>query len=90
MNCAPIPEITLNFGSGSADSTTALKGSRQVYFPDTGFIDCNVYDRYALRPGDEFTGPAVIEERESTTVIGRHATIAVDLHLNLICTMPWR
>ena len=25
-----------------------------------------VYDRYALRPGDAFDGPALVEEHEST------------------------
>ena len=29
-----------------------------------------VYDRYQLRPGDRFDGPAIIEERESTLIIG--------------------
>ena len=84
----PNPEISLNFGSGSGESGDALKGSRQVYFPETGFVDCSVYDRYALRTGDEFAGPAVVEERESTTVIGPGAKVEVDKHLNLICTLP--
>jgi N-methylhydantoinase A/oxoprolinase/acetone carboxylase beta subunit len=37
-----------------------------------------VYDRYQLPPGASFSGPAIIEERESTTVIGPGATIEVD------------
>ena len=65
-----------------------MKGARQVYFPETGFTECQVYDRYALLPGEEFQGPAVVEERESTTVIGPGAAVAVDAHLNLICNLP--
>ena len=32
-----------------------------------------VYDRYRLGPGAAFVGPAIVEERESTTVIGAGA-----------------
>jgi N-methylhydantoinase A len=85
---APVPNIKLNFGGQPIGARDALKGSRPVYFQETGFADCQVYDRYALRRGDSFTGPAVIEERESTTVVGPGATIRVDTHLNLICELP--
>lgn len=85
---APAPDIKLDFESQSAEAETSLKGSRQVYFPETGFTACDVYDRYALRPGDSFTGPAVVEERESTTVIGPGGKVNVDPYRNLICELP--
>ncbi|HET7469410.1 MAG TPA: hydantoinase/oxoprolinase family protein, partial [Gemmatimonadales bacterium] len=48
----------------------ALKGHRRAYFPEAGgFVETPVYDRYALTPGATFEGPAIVEERESTTVI---------------------
>jgi N-methylhydantoinase A len=28
-----------------------------------------IYDRYALRPGDAFVGPALVEEKESTLAV---------------------
>ena len=40
--------------------------------------DVAVYDRYRLGPGATFTGPAIVEERESTTVIGPGAMVSVD------------
>ena len=46
-----------------------VKGRRMVGFAE-GDIMTDVYDRYALRPGMRFAGPAVIEESESTFVIG--------------------
>ena len=52
-------------------------------FPETGYAP-PVYNRYALRPGDSFHGPAVVEERESTTVVGPDSTVQVDQFLNLI------
>jgi N-methylhydantoinase A len=58
---------------------------RPAYFPETrGFVDCPVYDRYALRPGDAITGPAVVEERESTTVVCPGDAMHVDDRLNLV------
>jgi N-methylhydantoinase A len=85
---APVPNISLNFSGQSSDEVEKLKGTRQVYFPETGFTDCSVYDRYALRAGDTLEGPAVIEERESTTVIGPGGAVTVDAYLNLICELP--
>ncbi len=85
---APVPDIKLDFSGQSSTETEALKGTRQVYFPETGFTACDVYDRYALRPDDAFTGPAVVEERESTTVIGPGGKVTVDSYRNLICDLP--
>jgi N-methylhydantoinase A len=36
-----------------------------------------VYDRYALTPGTEITGPAVFEENESTFIVGPGARISL-------------
>lgn len=65
---------------GSADGIGAategqhgpsVKGTRNAYFPEAGrHISTTVYDRYGLRPGDGFDGPAIIEERESTLIVG--------------------
>ena len=43
-----------------------------------------IYDRYALRAGARFAGPAVIEERESTCVVGPNAWVSVDALRSLI------
>ena len=85
---APVPNIALNFGGQPIGTGEPLKGQRDVYFPETGFAPCDVYDRYALSPGDAFEGPAVVEERESTTVIGPGAKVTVDESLNLLCDLP--
>jgi N-methylhydantoinase A len=61
------------------------KATRKAYFPEArGYVDTPVYDRYALTPGAAFTGPAIIEERESTTVAGPGARVSVDSRLTLI------
>jgi N-methylhydantoinase A/oxoprolinase/acetone carboxylase beta subunit len=43
-----------------------------------------VYDRYALAPGTSLTGPAIVEERESTTVIPPGVTATVDEYATLL------
>ena len=49
----------------------ARKGKREIYLPESdGFASVAVYDRYKLDPGAAFEGPAVVEERESTVVVG--------------------
>jgi N-methylhydantoinase A/oxoprolinase/acetone carboxylase beta subunit len=59
--------------SGAAEvSRRAVKGTRPAYSPEArGFLVTPVYDRYALLPGAAFAGPAIIEERESTLLVGR-------------------
>jgi N-methylhydantoinase A len=81
---APIPNVELNFGGQPTAQVDPRKGERQVYFPETGYAPCTVYSRYSLKPGMELPGPAVIEERESTTVVGPDARISVDQYLNLV------
>jgi N-methylhydantoinase A len=80
----PTPNVELNFAGQQIDENPADKGERQVYFPETGYAACKIYNRYALKPGDSFRGPAVIEERESTAVAGPDTTVSIDKYLNLI------
>jgi N-methylhydantoinase A len=80
----PVPNVALNFAGQTTRAREPLKGERPVWFADTGFAPCRVYDRYALAAGMRFAGPAVIEERESTTVAGPDTHVSVDQYLNLI------
>jgi len=57
----------------------AVKGRRQAYSGIArDFIPYTVYDRYKLFSGAEFQGPAIIEERESTVIVGEDTSISVD------------
>jgi len=85
----PVPDISVSGPTPGARTSTAAtpvpKGTRQAYFPEArGYVDTPVYDRYALAPGASFAGPAIIEERESTTVAGPGARVTVDARLTLI------
>jgi N-methylhydantoinase A len=74
----------LHFGGHASAGASARKGEREVWFPQTGFAPCAVYDRYGLAPGMKLVGPAVVEERESTIVIGPDARASVDAYRNLV------
>ncbi|MDE2334894.1 MAG: hydantoinase B/oxoprolinase family protein [Rhodospirillales bacterium] len=72
----PLPALSLA-QAGAAGAGAARKGTRRAYFGD-GMVEAPVYDRYALAPGARIAGPAMIEERESTTVIGPADSLVVD------------
>ncbi len=83
----PRPRVDLETASvdPSARAVHALRGRRPAYFPETeGFVEVPVFDRYRLRPGATAVGPAIVEERESTTVVGPGDRLEVDAHHNLV------
>jgi N-methylhydantoinase A len=79
---ASLPERLLRLPKleKKADSTQdAVKGLRRAYSGIAGdYIPYTVYDRYTLFPGAKFQGPAIIEERESTVIVGEDTSISVD------------
>ena len=57
----------------------AVKGRRPAYSGIAkDFIPYTVYDRYKLFPNAKFKGPAIVEEKESTLIVGEDTTVAVD------------
>jgi len=81
----PKPNIQLKKQRNSSNSIAKLKKIRAVYFPEyKGLIECPVYDRYNMESGTNITGPAIVEERESTLVIGPGGKLRIDEYLNAI------
>lgn len=66
--------------TGRAETLSrAVKGKRLAYSaPAKDFIFYTVYDRYRLSPQVIFQGPAIIEEKESTVVVGEDGLVSVD------------
>ncbi len=83
---APTPGIRLDNEEGIAgEPGKSQKGERKIYLPEEGgFLAVPVYDRYLLGPGASFEGPAVIEERESTVILGPEARSEIDEAHNLV------
>jgi N-methylhydantoinase A len=81
----PQPDTKPSLPRHAAAGAEARKGSRKAYFPECGgYVEATVYDRYLLQPGMSFAGPAIVEERESTLVIGARAQAQVDAQLNVV------
>ena len=67
------------------EGCAARKGTRLAYFPEHRRpVRTPVFDRYLLRPGDRFPGPAIVEERESTAVVGPGGRFEIDGEGNLV------
>jgi N-methylhydantoinase A/oxoprolinase/acetone carboxylase beta subunit len=78
------PRIALAKAAASS-ADVRRKSTRRAYFPETrGYVDTPVYDRYELAAGTSLTGPAIVEERESTTVLPPGVTATVDEYASLI------
>ncbi len=79
---ASLPERTLRLpkiDKKRRSLTEAIKGKRSAYSSLVkDFIPFTIYDRYQLFPEAAFKGPAIIEEKESTVIVGEDATVFVD------------
>jgi N-methylhydantoinase A len=67
------------------DPRAAHSGIRRgIFDPAAGACDISIYDRARLRSGHRVTGPAILEQEDSTTVIPPGWTGVVDSYLNMI------
>jgi N-methylhydantoinase A len=87
----PRPTVALAQSPVSDEpAARAGKGHRPAYFAELGgFVPTPIYDRERLAAGMTFEGPAVVEQSDSTAVVGPHADVRVDAYLNLIVTLRY-
>lgn len=79
------PSPTLDVTNDSSRPAASRKPSRKVWFAESaGYVETDVLDRYSLKEEDLVQGPAIVEERESTVVIGPGGTAEVDAVGNLV------
>ncbi len=90
LNAAgPKPQIALPEAEPGPDPIEARKGFRGVYFTESrSYVDTPVYDRYVLGRDCTIQGPAIVEERESTAVIGPSGVATIDRYANLVVSLP--
>jgi N-methylhydantoinase A len=88
------PEVKLHARQQDLTSTLRenlsglAKNRRSVYFFEHGFVETLILDRAKLPPGATFTGPCMLEEIASTTVVPPGAQGRVDEYGSLI--IEWR
>jgi N-methylhydantoinase A len=73
--------------AGGADAGEALAGSRNVYWRGAGAEETPIYDGARLGVGQRLEGPAIAEMAETTVVVSRGDSLAVDRHGNLVLSL---
>jgi N-methylhydantoinase A len=69
------------------DASAAIKGTRSVYLPsEEGFSAVDVYDGDLLHRGNRLTGPAVIEQVNTTTFVPAGRRLECDRYGNFLLT----
>lgn len=67
------------------NASGAIIGHREVWMPETDdFVNADVYARDKLQAGNVFTGPAIIEQMDATTIVLPGMSARVDNFLNII------
>lgn len=80
---APTGNISLAAEVGA--SNAASVGDRDAYCPVAGgFVTHAIYERGDLTPGFSCQGPAIVQENESTTIIGSDGSLSVDAQGSLL------
>jgi N-methylhydantoinase A len=62
----------------------AHRGSRAVYFAESGYVETPIYQRTRLTAGNRIAGPALVEEYASTTVVHPGDVLEVDAFGDLV------
>jgi len=71
------------FDSQGSDASAAITEQARVYFHGN-FLTANVYDRGLLHAGNVIPGPAIVTQKDSTTVIHPGHVGEVDSYLNIL------
>lgn len=86
--------VALHAGAGNAAEPTEpgtaapVESMRMMLFPDgRGLQPAAIYSRAQLRPGHRFSGPAIVEEYGSTTVIPPRCEVEIDELENIVITV---
>jgi N-methylhydantoinase A len=81
-----VPQAKLSPGNVTGRKVVAAKtGERKVYFgKEHGPLTTQIYNRDLFEPGHKITGPAIVEQLDTTTVIHPEQEATVDDYRNII------
>jgi N-methylhydantoinase A len=81
-----VPQAKLSPGKVTGRKVEQAKlGQRKVYFgKEHGVLTTQVYKRDLFEPGHQITGPAIVEQLDTTTVIQPEQEAVVDEYRNII------
>jgi len=83
-----VPQAKLSSAKATGTKVEAAQtGERKIFFgKEHGILNCQIYTRDLLEPGHEISGPAVIEQLDTTTVIHPEQEGTVDDYRNVMVT----
>lgn len=83
---APPGELAIPvFDFVGKDASSALKGQRTAFWgEETSFVETDIYEYELLQCGNEITGPAIIETKDTTVVLPPEHRLSVDKYLHCI------
>jgi N-methylhydantoinase A len=84
-NREPLAEITGYAYENTRHASDPRRGTRTVLLGEAAAVP--VYDRYALAPGQTISGPALIEENDTTIYLPPSTTARVQKSLDLIAEL---
>ena len=74
-----LPQRALTtLSADGADAASALAGRRRAHFGDRGFVEAACYGRDRLRSGMTFAGPAIVDQDDTTVLVGPAFHVRVD------------
>lgn len=86
---APMGNVTLAAAVGGVGAEPV--GTRDAYCPVAGgFVSHAIYERSDLSPGFSCAGPVIVQENESTTIIGSDGSLSVDDQGSLLIELHQR
>ena len=69
---------------GDSDASKAIVDDTHEAYFDNAFQKTLIYDRHFLVPNNRITGPAIVTQKDSTTLILPGNVAVVDENLNLL------
>ena len=81
------PPLDEHGAEEATDEFASSPKTRSVFMPGVGFVDAEIHDRRSLPTGASISGPAVLHQSDSTTLVPPFASLVVDEHANLVLTI---
>ncbi|GAB47398.1 hydantoinase/oxoprolinase family protein [Mobilicoccus pelagius] len=81
IGTTPKPAFPKRERTGTADPEPA--SHRRAWFEETGWVEAPVHDRDSLPAGTTFSGPAIVDQFDSTTVVPPGTRAEIDEWLNI-------
>jgi N-methylhydantoinase A len=79
----PKPQVARLENGRESPPPDARRGTRAVFFPQQGYCSTPIFDRARLKAGNRISGPALVEEYASTTVVMPGDVLQIDDFGNL-------